>query len=475
MSAGRPRLVLAVACLAQFLVVLDVAVVNVALPRIQADLGFTPAGLAWVLDAYTVAFGGFLLLGGRLADLVGHRRALLAGLVAFGLASALAGAAVDPATLVAARAAQGLAGAVLSPATLTILTTTFAEGPARTRALGTWSAVGALGGATGGAVGGVLVQLVGWPWVFWINAPVCALAVAGALAGVVARPSVRRPRLDLPGALLATGTLVSLVLAVIGSQADHGPGLPVVAGCAAVVCGAAFVLVERRTPDPLVPGHALRRPGVARALGAMALIGAAAFAMWFQVALVLQQSLGLDPLHAGLAFLPQAGGIVVGAQLAARLVPRLGAPRVLLAGTVVMTAGLLGLASLRPDDTWLSGILLPGVMVTLGMGLSVTPVASLATSGVPVGQEGLVSGLLSTARQVGAAVGLAALAAISAAATAAAGGVGPVALLHGAAAAFLAAAVLTASAAVLAATTRRPAPRPAEADDDRVTHQESDT
>lgn len=469
-AADRPRLVLAVACLAQFLVVLDVAVVNVALPRIEVDLGFTPTTLPWVLDAYTVAFGGFLLLGGRLADLVGHRRALLAGLAAFGLASLLAGAATDPGVLVAARAAQGLAGAVLSPATLTVLTTTFPEGPARTRALGTWSAVGALGGATGGAVGGILVQLADWPWVFWINGPVCALACAGAVAGVAVRRSGRRPRLDLPGALLATGTLLAVVLAVVLTPAGHGPAPSVLAGAVAVVLGVGLVFVERRAADPLVPGHALRRPGVARALASMALIGAATFSMWFQVALVLQQALGLDPLHAGLAFLPQAGGIVVGAQLAARLVPRLGAERVLLVGTLVMTAGLLGLATLRPDDTWLSGVLLPGVLVTLGTGLSVTPVASLATAGVPEGQEGLVSGLLSTSRQVGAAIGLAVLAAISAAATAAAGGTGPAALTHGASAAFLAGAVLTAVAAGLAATARR-----SSRDHDPVTYQESDT
>ncbi|MDL5158606.1 MFS transporter [Actinomycetospora termitidis] len=451
MSApGRPRLVLAVACLAQFLVVLDVAVVNVALPRVQADLGFTSASLPWVLDAYTVAFAGFLLLGGRLADLLGHRRMLLVGLAAFGLASVAAGASGDPAALIAARAAQGLAGAVLSPATLTVLTAAFSEGPERTRALGTWSAVGALGGATGGAVGGVLVQLVGWPWVFWINAPVCAAAIVGALAGVAVRPATRRPRLDLPGALLATGALVALVLAVIGSQADEGPVLPAVAGGAAVVLGAALVAVERRAPEPLVPGHALRRPGVAPALAAMALVGAAVFAMWFHVALVLQQGLGLDPLHAGLAFLPQAAGIMLGAQLAARLVPRLGASPVLFGGAVVMTAGLLGLAGLRPDDTWASGIALPGVLVTLGMGLSVTPIATLATAGTPEGEEGLVSGLLSTARQVGAAVGLAALAAVATAA----GGPGPDGVLRGATAAFLAGAALTGVAAVLALTTR---------------------
>jgi MFS family permease len=454
-APGRPRLVLAVACLAQFLVVLDVAVVNVALPSIETDLGFSPTALPWVLDAYTVAFGGFLLLGGRLADLVGQRRALLAGLTAFGLASLLAGAATDPGLLVAARAVQGLAGAVLSPATLTVLTTTFPEGPARTRALGAWSSVGALGGATGGAVGGVLVQLVGWPWVFWINGPVCAVAVAGAAVGVAARRSDRRPRLDLPGALLATGTLLAVVLAVVLLPAGHGPLPSTLAGAVAVVLGVALLVVERRAPDPLVPGHALRRPGVGRALVAMALIGAATFSMWFQVALVLQQALGLDPLHAGLAFLPQAAGIVLGAQLAARLVPRLGADRVLLLGTVVMTIGLLGLAALRPDDTWLSGVLLPGVLVTLGTGLSVTPVASLATAGVPEGQEGLVSGLLSTSRQVGAAIGLAALAAVSATATAAAGGTGPAALTRGASAAFLAGAVLTTVAAGLAATANR--------------------
>lgn len=469
------------ACLAQFMVVLDVSIVNVALPAMRTSLGFDPAGLQWVVNAYTLAFAGFLLLGGRAADLFGRRRMFLVGLGLFGVASLVGGLADSPGLLLAARAAQGLGGAVLSPASLTILTTTFAEGAARARALGAWAAVGGLGGAVGGLAGGVLVQLLSWRWIFLVNVPVAALTAALAVAVVRETRAGRRPRLDVPGAVLVTGGLVAFVTAVVSTESEPWSSPRVWGGfaLAAVLIGA-FLVVQRRGSEPLVPLDVFAVRSVSVANGAMMLIASAMFSMWYFVSLHMQSVLGFDALHAGLAFLPQSFSIVLGSQLSSRLLPRFGPRPVLVAGATMTAAGFAWFATLDATSSWVGGVLGPGILVALGMGLSFTPLASSATSGVDPGRAGLVSGLLNTSRQVGGAIGLAVLATLATAttATARAGGAPEaVALTAGTTRAFAVAAIATAVAALVALLLprQRQTPQPAvdadaaDAADDRAT------
>jgi EmrB/QacA subfamily drug resistance transporter len=451
---SRTTGVLVAGCLAQFLVVLDVSVVNVALPAMRAALGFDAAGLQWVVNAYTLTFAGFLLLGGRAADLFGRRRIFLLGLGLFGAASLAGGLANSPGLLIAARAAQGLGGAVLAPASLTILTTTFPEGPQRSRALGAWAGVGGLGGATGGLAGGVLVHLLSWRWIFLVNVPIVAATVVLAMGVVVETRADRRPRLDVPGALLATTGLGAFVFGVVSTE-TVGWSSPRVWGplAVAVVLLAGFAAVQLRSREPLVPFDVFRARAVTVANVAMLLIASAMFSMWYFVSLYMQGVLGFDALTAGLAFLPQSACIVIGSQVSSRLVPRLGSRTVLIGGALIQTIGFAWFALLRADSTWVGGVLGPGILVTLGMGISFTPLAVSATDGVAAERAGLASGLLTTFRQVGGAVGLAVLATLATTRTTAltaAGTPAPEAMTAGTTRAFAVAAVLVAAAAVVA-------------------------
>lgn len=472
LSAPRTTGVLVAGCLAQFLVVLDVSVVNVALPAMRTALGFDAAGLQWVVNAYTLTFAGFLLLGGRAADLFGRRRIFLLGLGLFGVASLAGGLANSPGLLIAARAAQGLGGAVLAPASLTILTTTFPEGPQRSRALGAWAAVGGVGGAAGGLAGGVLVQLLSWRWIFLVNVPVVIGTVVLALAVVVETRAEHRPRLDVPGAVLVTAGLGAFVFGVVSTE-TVGWASPRVWGplAAAVVLLGVFAVVQRRVRQPLVPFDVFRARPVTVANVAMMLIASAMFSMWFFVSLYMQGVLGFDALTAGLAFLPQSVCIVIGSQISSRLVPRLGARPVLVTGAALQALGFAWFALLRVDSTWVGGVLGPGVLVTLGMGLSFTPLAVSATDGVAASRAGLASGLLTTFRQVGGAIGLAALATLATTRTvalAAAGVPAAEATTAGTTRAFAVAAVVVAGAALiaLALPRRRPGATDADADAD---------
>ncbi len=447
---------LVASCLAQFMVVLDVSVVNVALPSMRDALGFDADGLQWVVNAYTLAFAGFLLLGGRAADVFGRRRIFLAGLTLFGVASLIGGLANSPGLLLAARAVQGLGGAVLSPASLTILTTTFAEGAARSRALGTWAAIGGLGGATGGLAGGVLVHTLSWRWIFLVNVPVVVATVALAVAVVHETRATLRPALDVTGAVLVTAGLVALVHGVVSSESASWTS-PFTWGSFVLAAAllAAFVVVQQRVRAPLVPLEVFRIRSVSTANIVMFGVASAMFSMWYFVSLHMQSVLGFDALAAGLAFLPQSLSIVAGSQLSSRLLPRTGARPLLVGGATLTAAGFAWFATLSPSDGWVGGVLGPGIAVSIGMGLTFTPLASLATSGVDASRAGLVSGLLTTSRQTGGAIGLSVLATLATAHTATLiqeGVATPAALTAGTTRAFTVAAIVVGVSALVALT-----------------------
>jgi EmrB/QacA subfamily drug resistance transporter len=414
--AARENVILALACLGQFMVVLDVAIVTVALPAMRRDLHFSATGLQWVVNAYTLTFAGFLLLGGRAADLYGRRRIFIAGLALFTAASLGCGLAQSQATLIAARAVQGLGGAVLSPATLTILTTTFTEPRARARALGIWSAALASGGATGALLGGVLTEYLSWRWIFLVNVPVGVVGLLAARAALVeSRATLASRSLDVAGAITITGSLTALVYGVVRTDSQSwGSPATLAALAVAAVLAVAFVVIEARLARaPLVPLGLLRSRALAGANLAMFCVGGSMFAMWYFVSLYLQGVLGESPLRAGLGFLPASIAVVVGAQVGARLVSRLGPRPPLAAATLLCAGGLVWMSQLSADGSYVRDILGPLTLVAFGLGLSFPPGTYAATAGVPAKDAGLASGLVNTTRQLGGAIGLAALATIA--------------------------------------------------------------
>lgn len=409
-------LVLLVACAGQFLVVLDISIVNVALPAIRSSLGFDAAGLQWVVNAYTLTGAGFLLLGGRIADMFGRRRVFIAGLLLFSVASLAGGLADTPGVLIAARTLQGLGAAVLSPATLTILTTTFTSGAARSRAIGTWTAVGAAGGAAGGLIGGMLTEYASWRWTLLINVPVGLLVAAVARYAVTETQERTGNRLDVPGAVLVTVGLTALVYGIVQTDA-HGWSsadtlLPMVAG---VLLLAVFMLVERRTAAPLMPLRLFARREVSAGNLVMLLVGLAGFAMWYFLSLYMQGMLHYSAVRTGAAFLPHTMTIILGAKLAPRLMPRLGVRPLIVIGGVIAVAGFVWQSRITETSGFVTGILLPGVLMCFGSGLMMTPIAATVTSGARASEAGLISGLLNAARQVGGSLGLAVLATIASA------------------------------------------------------------
>ncbi|MEV1081318.1 MFS transporter [Streptomyces sp. NPDC050211] len=441
-------LVVALACAGQFLVVLDVSVVNVALPSMRADLGLSAPGLQWVVNAYAIAFAGFMLLGGRAGDLYGRKRMFLAGLGLFTLASLGGGLAQEEWQLLVARAVQGLGAAVLAPATLTIVTSAVPEGPARARAIATWTAVGAGGGAAGGLVGGVLVDALSWRWVLLINVPVGAVVLLGSLRWLAESRAGDGRRLDLPGALLVTGGLASLAYGISQTEAEGWTAsatlVPLLAGLALI---GLFLVVEARTVAPLMPLGLLRVRSVAAANVAMFLSGSAMFGMWFFMTLYAQNVRGYSPLEAGLALVPSSLAVVIGSKLAPRFMPVIGARSLAVLGTLVGGAGFGWQSTLTTDGPYVTAIMLPGILMMLGAGLAITPLASLATSGAAPGEAGLVSGLVNTSRTMGGSLGLAVMSTIAAARSA--GSVDPQALTEGYALAFRVSAGVLVAGAVL--------------------------
>jgi len=410
-------LVLTLACVAQFMVLLDVSIVNVALPSIRHSLGFSQVELQWVLNAYTLTFAGFLLLGGRAADLFGRRRIFLVGLTVFTLASLFGGLAQDQAMLIGARAVQGLGGAILSPATLTILTTTFREPRARARAMGMWSAVAGAGGAAGALLGGILTEELSWRWILFINIPIgIATFIVGRAFLQESRAQGERQPLDVLGAVLVTAGLTTLVFGVVRTTSVGWDSwqTTVALGLAAALI-AWFVLHEGFVAkSPLMRLTLFERRSIWTANVVMFLLSGALFAMWFFVSLYLQEVHGYTPLRTGFAFVPQTVAIMIGAQLSSRLVLRMGPRPLLVVGCLLSATGLLLFSGLGVDTGYWSGFLLPSVLVTLGLGLCFTPLAYAATAGIPPHEAGLASGLVNTSRQIGGAVGLAVLATVAA-------------------------------------------------------------
>jgi EmrB/QacA subfamily drug resistance transporter len=407
----NPWLALIVVCMGQFMVVLDATVVNVALPSIQSDLGFSDSSLQWVVNAYTLFFGGFLLLGGRMADLIGRRTLFLAGIGVFSVASLLNGLAQSEEMLIGARALQGLGGALLSPAALAVITTTFEEGSDRTKALSAWAAIASGGSAAGLLLGGVLTELLSWEWIFFINVPIGIAIVFAALRLVPnSRVAGGTRHFDVAGAVSVTGGLVLLVYAIVKAQ-DWGWGSVDTLALAALAFSllAAFVWIERRSPSPLVRLSLFRMRSLAVANGVFLLIIGGLFAMFFFASLYLQNILGYSALTTGVAFLPVTAGIMIGAMAAQQLVRRVGVLAVMRAGMVVAAAGLGLLAATTSVDGSYLGVLAGLLPMSIGMGATFVSLTLVATTGVEADDAGLASGVFNTAQQVGGALGLAVL------------------------------------------------------------------
>jgi EmrB/QacA subfamily drug resistance transporter len=410
-STARAGVLLAIACICQLMVVLDVSVVNIALPSIRADLGFQPAHLQWVVNAYALTFGGLLLLGGRIADLFGLRRSALIGLGMFALTSLLGGLAQSPGELIAARTLQGVAGALLLPVSLTMITVNFAEGPARHRALTAWSAVGSAGGAVGLILGGFLTQEIDWRWVLFINVPVAAVALVLAAREIAPRPSGPRPRLDLPGAALVTVGLFSLIYAVVGTDQHSWGSAQTLAPLAlsAAALGAFGYFEQRVAAAPLVRFGLLRSRPLLGANLVMFLVGSVQFGAFYLASLYLQGTFGYSALGTGIAFVPFTLGVISGSMLAGRIVPRTGPRPTLLVGLLLGAVGIAWFAGLSQGGTFLTEVLGPSLVTSVGIGLSFVSLATAATSGVARHEAGLASGLLNSSRQCGGSIGLAVL------------------------------------------------------------------
>jgi EmrB/QacA subfamily drug resistance transporter len=417
--AVNPWLVLVIACLAQFMVVLDASVVNIALPSVQRGLHFSAANLQWIVNGYTLIFGGFLLLGGRAADLLGRKRLFIAGVILFTAASLFNGLAQSSGMLIVGRGLQGLGGALVSPAALSIVTTTFTDGTQRTRALGVWSAIAASGAAVGLLVGGVLTDVASWRWVFFVNVPVGIATIALALRFVAeSRVEVSRRAFDLAGAISVTGGLVVLVYAIVKAQA-YGWGSPKTLGlgAAALVLLGVFVAIERRSAAPLMRLSIFRVRALAVADTVLLLVASGMFGMFFFASLYVQEILGYSPLRAGLAFLPVTLGIMVGAGIAQQLIRRVGVRNVGTVGIAIASAGMLVLTQLPVHGSYVSDLLVGLLPMSLGMGLAFVPITLLGTSGVTGTDAGLASGLFNTAQQVGGSLGLAILSTLAASQT----------------------------------------------------------
>jgi len=413
-AARRKWFALALLLGVQFMVVLDIAIVNVALPSIQTDLGFSQANLQWVVSAYALLFGGFLLLGGRIADLIGRRRVFVVGLVVFTGASLLSGLSWSEGSLIGARGLQGLGAALITPAALSILMTTFAEGKERNAALGAWGGVGAFGAVAGVLLGGVLTSALSWQWIFFVNVPVGLLGLALARPLLTESRDARVKTFDLPGAVLVTGGLVTLVYGITQANNNGWGSLETIALFSiALALLAAFVGWERRSAEPLVPFAIFRLRTVVGANIAGLILGTAIFAMFLMLTLYMQQVLHYSPMKTGVAYLAVAGTAIFWSALAAQLVTRVGVKPVLVAGMTALSAGLIYFTQISPDGSYL-GDLLPGfLLVAVGLGFSFVPISIAALAGVQPAEAGLASGLINMSQQIGGALGIAALSAIA--------------------------------------------------------------
>ena len=416
--------VLVLVCFAQFMVVLDATIVNVALPSIQTDLGLSEANLQWIVNAYTLVFGGFLLLGGRAGDLIGRKRLFLGGIVVFTVASLLNGLAVNEGMLIASRALQGLGAAFISPAALSIISTTFEEGAERARALGVWAAIAIGGAAFGLVLGGLLTQLLSWPWIFFVNVPVGIVTFALALRLIPeSRDEHAHRSFDVAGAVSVTGGLMSLVYAIVKAEtAGWGSATTIGFFTLSAVLLASFVVIELRSKAPLVRLSIFRVRSLLTANVVMLLVASGVFAMFFFNTLYIQRVLGYGPLEAGLAILPFTAGVMLSAGLASQFAPRVGVRPVAALGMVLSAIGMLLLVRLPVDGTYVADVLPSLIVTSLGMGAVFMPLTLIATTGLEDEDQGLASGLFNTSQQIGGALGLAILSTLAASKTASAGG-----------------------------------------------------
>ena len=410
-SATNPWVVLVLICFAQFMVILDATIVNVALPSIQRDLNLSEGSLQWIVNAYTLVFGGFLLLGGRAGDLLGRKRLFLIGLVIFTGASLFDGLSNSEGMLIAARSLQGLGAALISPAALSIIATTFKEGSERAKALGVWAAIAIGGSAVGLVLGGVLTQYFSWPWIFFVNVPVgiVTFVLSSRLIPESRDEQVER-NYDIAGAITVTGGLMALVYAIVDAQSAGWGSVKTLGffgGAAALLV--AFVLIELRTKAPLVRLSIFRIRSLLTANVAMFLAMSGMFAMFFFNTLYIQRVLGFGPLKAGIAFLPFSAGIMVSAGIASQFAPRLGVRPVAAAGFILSTAGLVLLTQLPVHGSYLTNVLPSILLSSLGMGAVFMPLTLIATTGLEDADQGLASGLFNTSQQIGGALGLAVL------------------------------------------------------------------
>ncbi|MEE1782855.1 MFS transporter [Streptomyces sp. SP17BM10] len=402
----HPGIALTVIAATQLMVVLDITIVNIALPHIQQALAFSTTNLSWVINAYTLTFGGLLLLGGRAGDILGRRRVFIVGVLVFSSASLLGGIAQNAPWLLAARSLQGVGAAIASPTALALIATNFKEGPERNRAFGVYSAVAGAGGAIGLLLGGMLTSWLSWRWVLFVNVPI-GIAIA-LLAPLYINESERHPgRFDLLGAFTATTGMVSLVYGFIRAS-DHGWTDPVtlLAFSLAVVLLTAFLLNERRVPQPITPLHLLRDRNRAGAFGLMLCLAAAMFSIFFFITLFVQEILGFSPLRAGFAFLPISVAIVAAAQFAARSQVRFGAKPFFVVGSLLVLGGVFWASRISLDTTYASGILGPTLLFGLGMGSIFVPVMLTVVSHVAPHETGAVTGTLNAMQQVGGSLGL---------------------------------------------------------------------
>ncbi len=412
-TARRKWFALALLLGVQFMVVLDIAIVNVALPSIQTDLGFSQENLQWVVSAYALFFGGFLLLGGRVSDIVGRRRVFIAGLIVFTGASLLSGLAWSEGALIGARALQGLGAAMITPAALSILSTTFAEGKERNAALGAWGAVGAFGAVAGVLLGGVLTDWLSWEWIFFVNIPVGVLGLVLAPILLTESRDARVKSFDVPGAVLVTSGLVVLVYALTRGNHYGWSSVETIGlfTTRAACCSARFLVWESRTAEPLMPFSIFRLRTLVGANVAGLILGTALFSMFLMLTLYMQQVLDYSPMRTGVGYLAVAGTAIVWSGVAAQLVNRVGVKPVLVAGMTFMSAGLLYFTQVSVDGSYL-GDLLPGfLLISIGMGFSFVPISIAALAGVHPSEAGLASGLINTSQQIGGALGIAVLSA----------------------------------------------------------------
>ena len=418
-SLDTPRaknLALLLLAMTQFVIVIDASIVNVALPSIGAHLHFSRDDLSWVVNAYTLTFGGFLLLGGRLADLLGRRRMFMLGLIVFSLASLAGGLAQSEAWLILARATQGLGAAIVSPAALSIITTTFAEGAERNRALGIWGAVAGAGGAAGVLLGGILTSGLSWRWVLFVNVPIGLIAATLAPRLLLeSRAEGGAKGFDIPGAVSVTAGLALLVYAVVDAvNVGWGATSTLLRLAGAAILLATFVAIELRQRHPLMPFSIFRLRTLRGADIVGLLIGMSLFSMFFFISLYLQDVLHYSPIKAGVSYLPLAIGIILSAGGASQLVTRVGFKPTLIGGLLLIAVALLWFSRVpAPGGSYLADVFGPSLLAAFGLGFSFVPVTIAAVTGTKPHEAGLASGLINTSQQVGGALGLAILATVA--------------------------------------------------------------